>query len=189
MKLIDKEYCWQSDDDAKVCFSKETANSIPIPKPTHIAAVHECGYSHSDGIKEIPIEELEYLCSVQCEARGGSIQWNSNTQLGAYTWHRPHGKPALVLWCFSGLGLQWMWMDQLELYNSFIAILGSGVPSIVIWDLLQSWFHTYACAKRLGVNETTQEYRNAFVSGRLQKKKKRGQDLYEVKIIPEVTSV
>jgi len=191
MELIELEYCWQSDDDAKVCFSKRTAHDVAIPKPTHIAAVHECGYSHSKGNEEIPIEELEYLCSVQCEPRGESIQWNSNTTLGAYTWHRLHQRtrPGLVLWSHSGLGYQWMWMDQTALHHSFTAIIGSGVPSIAIWDLLNSWFRTYACAERKGTYDTTQKYTKAFTSGRLKKRKIRGRNEYRVKIIPEVTSV
>lgn len=183
MELETLDYCWRTLDDAQICFSRTNGLIQREPSndpPTSITAYHVGSCCVHPPTKDIPLDQLELIVATNCEARGGSTKWNSNTRAGVYRWNRSPTRPGLVLWQVNGTGNHFIFLDQLEMFTSFMRIVDSGVHQIVLWDLICSWFKMYQDASRDASGATEDRYRQAFVDGRLKKRKNRGQATYKV---------
>jgi hypothetical protein len=182
MELETLDYAWRTKDDAQIHFSRKDTpwGEVKDDPPTTLTAAHVGSCCVHPPTREIPLEELELIVATHCEARGGSTKWNSNTIAGAYRWNRPHTRPGLVLYEVNGTGNHFIFLDQLEMFTSFMRIVESGVHQIVLWDLICSWFRVYGDASRDAAGATEDRYRQAFVDGRLKKRKNRGQATYKV---------
>jgi len=181
MDLITKDHSWLTDDDAGIHFSRQQrpfSLDVKTVPPATITAVRNQSCLIKPPTVEIPLSELELLIATKCEPRGGNTKWNSNTTCGAYHWKKM-GKPGLVIYQVNGTGNHFMFMDQLELFDSFTEISKVASP-IVIWDLIQSWFNAYERGSTHSHNATKTEYTQAFVDGRLKKRKHRGRQTYKV---------
>ena len=186
MELETLDYAWRTKDDAQICFSRYTnlmLREIGDDQPTTLTAVRNNSNLVEPPTIEIPLSELKLIVSTKCEPRGGTTKWDSNTTCGAYQWDRPHGKPGLVIYQVNGTGNHFMFMHQLELLHSFRVIVGDA-PPIVLWDLIQSWFSTYGRGKEHATEAVTTKYKQAFVDGRLKKRKKRNEETFKVWIEP-----
>ena len=183
MELETLDYAWRTKDDAKICFSRYTnlmLREIGDDPPTILTAVRNNSCLVEPPTIEIPLSELKLIASTKCEVRNG---WNSNTSCGAYQWDQPHRKPGLVIYQVNGTGNHFMFMHQLELLPSFREICKSGQMRkhpIVVWDLIQSWFSTYGRGKVHATDAVTIKYEQAFVDGRLKKRKNRGAEAFKV---------
>lgn len=76
------------------------------------------------------------------------------------------------------------WRIALHLYNALEALVAAGKEReafLLCWGLVEA-IRTSAAAAR---HETRTEYAQAFVDGRLRKRKRRGQNIYKVWIEPD----
>lgn len=191
MELETLDYAWRTKDDAQIHFSRYTdlmLREIGDDPPTTLTAVRNNSCLVEPPTIEIPLFELELITATKCEARPAGFettktQWNSNATCGAYQWGQKHSKPGLVIYQVNGTGNHFMFMRQLELLHSFRVIVGDA-PPIVLWDLIQSWFSTYGRGKGHATDAVTTKYKQAFVDGRLKKRKNRGEETFKVWIEP-----
>ena len=183
MQLETLTYSWRTLDPAQIHFSRYVNGphtEILDNPPTTLEAVRCNGTLVKSPRVLIPLDELEFMVHCVCVPRGPEHrQWNSNTTCGAYQWDQSHGKPGLVLYKVDGCGNHFLYMEMLEIFDSFQAIQRS-VESIVLWDLICSWFKCYTKGKERGTEDTEKKYRQAFVDGRLKKRKRRGTAEYKV---------
>jgi len=108
-----------------------------------------------------------------------SRRWTTPVVHGVYLYSTGHGRPEIVLTSGGGAGHEFMVLDQLDAHEGFLE-MAITLSETAVWDIVHALFGTYRKANEEG----RQFVRQAFVDGRLKKRKRRGQDSYTVTIEP-----
>lgn len=85
----------------------------------------------------------------------------------------------LVIVSVNGAGNQWMVIDYCDRGNSILHAALT-LPPCVAHDMLNALFSAYENGYCDGYRQTSTEYKQAFVDGRLKKRKNRGESSYKV---------
>lgn len=207
MKLVLNQFDnWQSDDPAELGFgSKER---LPTP-PSEVMAFRPMTYAPNtnDGVgnDKLLIEHLTYLCSIKGGIRPHrrSRYTTEHQDFHVYIYDRYKGRREAeveipvrpdgpttklkfptyeqVAIVQQAGGNRWAYIDCLE-YDNSLRYAVEHLPNDVVWDLLHMIFDAYHHGLQNGGIEASREYRDAFVEGRLKKRKQRGRDSYKVEI-------
>lgn len=199
MKIVLNEFeNWVSDDLAKLNFGSKTSTIFPVLEPPHeVMAAEPLAYFPNTGDRlgnsRMDIESLEYVRTIPGAVRkrpnreSYSNYTTEHQSFHIYNYqHRLQIAPELVVCVVNGGGNYWMWFRYGCDKPDSIRKVAEQLPNDIAWDILDTIYDSYRNGIANGSQLTAKNYAQAFVDGRLKKRKQRGQDAYTVNIVETV---
>lgn len=181
-------YSWHTTDGSDLHFPKPSTichieNASPTV-PTEVTAElvgHQCLVN--DGKVKIILENAVFLERIvgTIRHRGTDRSYTTehqNWSLFQYTAPYASEKDILIA-SVSGLGLRWFLLDQLSMYTSFVTAMKL-LDNDAMWDFIKAIVGSWEQGRTMGASRTAREYQQAFVDGRLKKRKLRGDSRYKI---------
>jgi len=141
----------------------------------------------------IPTQELNYEGRYRCgetpyEHGGGWVReedgkrrWAACAFFLVYSHVPDIGSKTIVIVENHGGGTFFYYVDQLDFHDNFLRTL-EAIPESAVWDILHAMIGSWHEGRQYGRDRTSREYAEAFVEGRLKKRKKG--DVVRVEIKP-----
>lgn len=156
--------------------SKWLVREAPVSLPCTLIG-HNC---HIKGkTVDVPCAELTLLRAYDCGIRdaGSHSRWSSNVRYIVYEWKPTYGWPSIVIVTDCGGGPCYWTVDQLDFYNTWVALAGV-IDDATAWDLLSALTGTYD----KGFGEGSKKMSTLFLQGRLKRRKRQG--AHHLEILP-----
>lgn len=113
------------------------------------------------------------------------VNWtNAHQTFAVYSYDNGDwSKPEIVFSQYHGGGAFFAIVDQLDFHKTFSPLVET-LPDHAIYDLIQAMIGSYNKGKNDGANVTEKRLCEAFVEGRLKKRKQPGLNVYKVHVEP-----
>lgn len=157
--------------------------------PTHVVAADT---SHHNAAAEyerfLELESLTLLRMVAGGVRqrkGCHSRWTcDHCKFSVYLYKPQFGRGAICVAKITGLGVHFYWIDDLIFDQTFQEVLPH-FSDEALYDLLEVFTRAYRTGKEAGHAKAQQEYTEAFVDGRLKKRRLPKQSATKVWIEPK----
>lgn len=179
---------WISTDPAEINFgAMKYFDQVIMPEPPEDVKVVRILDSGTPN-RTIPLECLNYIKTIKGSIREETSRYTTEHQqfhLYENTMFRRKARK-VVICSVNGSGNHWFSIDSLDKDNSLL-LTSDTMSENVMWDLLDTMTRAYLVGKSHGINEQDRYLKEAFVDGRLKKRKNRGQNTYKITVEPKIT--
>jgi hypothetical protein len=182
MELVNKHSdVWEAIDGSGLIFS-----CTQRPEQVQVLTLETCN-EVDPGVHVIPLAALKHVRSVGCHGRDrdryGGIGWGSSIRYALYLNESRIGMLDVVVSQMGGCGPRFFGAVGGEMPETFLALCGI-LSEHQLWDVLNLLVRTYDFAWRRAGAAEFKRVAQAFVDGRLRKRKQRGTEQYRVDIAP-----
>lgn len=201
VKLVLNRYNnYVTDDAAEINFGSKydlrtKADNFPDGPPMEVEVISAMR-SDSDETVPIALNRLTYITSLHGGIRNPDVKFHTYTT-SSQSFHlyrldeeegealRCDGPPqfkkpmGLIIVSSNGAGEKWMSIGYSDRGNSILYAVRN-LPECIAHDMLKTLFVAYGSGYQHAKTGTTQRYNQAFVDGRLKKRKQRGCANYRV---------
>ena len=179
--------CWYGTNLGKlhsVQITESDRTSIPCviggELPTHIR-VARCG--HSSGYQSLELADLTLMRLATGSSRcrpGDRTGWTTVGMDYAVYSYLQFGDPDLVIFQKNGAGVRGLWVRSLAAASTVGDAITRLLSNNAVWDLCEVIMDAYDYGDVAGTHAARDRYEQAFVEGRLKKRKKNNTDSVRV---------